>query len=173
MVIYECISFQSLFLWIYLCVWNFSPKSNMWMCCFQCSYKSWLVQRNRQGNNWTLFLVTHGSDWKCSVGCHLFHFFGLFFWSIVAPQCRVSAVPQSWTHWPLTFPINSKPSGSEPTPKSRIADLPPANPDHIGGYRLATATFAGIENKFGLYLPKFKPPGVAVVQPKVAVAAQW
>uniref|UniRef100_A0A8D2AK86 Solute carrier family 25 member 12 n=1 Tax=Sciurus vulgaris TaxID=55149 RepID=A0A8D2AK86_SCIVU len=50
-----------------------------------------------------------------------------------------------------------KPSGSEPTPKSRIADLPPANPDHIGGYRLATATFAGIENKFGLYLPKFKP----------------
>uniref|UniRef100_A0A8C2QSD7 EF-hand domain-containing protein n=1 Tax=Capra hircus TaxID=9925 RepID=A0A8C2QSD7_CAPHI len=65
-----------------------------------------------------------------------------------------------------------KPSGSEPTPKSRIADLPPANPDHIGGYRLATATFAGIENKFGLYLPKFKPPSVAVVQPKVAAAAQ-
>uniref|UniRef100_A0A8D2AFH0 Solute carrier family 25 member 12 n=1 Tax=Sciurus vulgaris TaxID=55149 RepID=A0A8D2AFH0_SCIVU len=54
-----------------------------------------------------------------------------------------------------------KPSGSEPTPKSRIADLPPANPDHIGGYRLATATFAGIENKFGLYLPKFKSPSVA------------
>uniref|UniRef100_A0A8D2AKP5 Solute carrier family 25 member 12 n=1 Tax=Sciurus vulgaris TaxID=55149 RepID=A0A8D2AKP5_SCIVU len=62
-----------------------------------------------------------------------------------------------------------KPSGSEPTPKSRIADLPPANPDHIGGYRLATATFAGIENKFGLYLPKFKSPSVAVVQPKAAV----
>uniref|UniRef100_A0A2K6FS68 Solute carrier family 25 member 12 n=1 Tax=Propithecus coquereli TaxID=379532 RepID=A0A2K6FS68_PROCO len=64
-----------------------------------------------------------------------------------------------------------KPSGSEPTPKSRIADLPPANPDHIGGYRLATATFAGIENKFGLYLPKFKSPSVAVVQPKAAAAA--
>ncbi|XP_049743391.1 electrogenic aspartate/glutamate antiporter SLC25A12, mitochondrial isoform X4 [Elephas maximus indicus] len=63
-----------------------------------------------------------------------------------------------------------KPSGSEPIPKSRIADLPPANPDHIGGYRLATATFAGIENTFGLYLPKFKPPGVAVVQPKAAAA---
>lgn len=65
-----------------------------------------------------------------------------------------------------------KPSGSEPTPKSRIADLPPANPDHIGGYRLATATFAGIENKFGLYLPKFKSPTAAVVQPKVVAAAQ-
>ncbi|GAB1286420.1 Calcium-binding mitochondrial carrier protein Aralar1 [Apodemus speciosus] len=64
-----------------------------------------------------------------------------------------------------------KPSGSEPTPKSRIADLPPANPDHIGGYRLATATFAGIENKFGLYLPKFKSPSVAVAQPKAAAAA--
>lgn len=72
----------------------------------------------------------------------------------------------------LLFPVHRKPSGSEPTPKSRIADLPPANPDHIGGYRLATATFAGIENKFGLYLPKFKSPGVAAAQPKVAAAAQ-
>ncbi|XP_028366168.1 calcium-binding mitochondrial carrier protein Aralar1 isoform X2 [Phyllostomus discolor] len=64
-----------------------------------------------------------------------------------------------------------KPSGSEPTPKSRIADLPPANPHHIGGYRLATATFAGIENKFGLYLPKFKS-SVPVVQSKAVVTAQ-
>lgn len=49
-----------------------------------------------------------------------------------------------------------KPLGSEPSPKTRISNLPPAHPDHIGGYRLATATFAGIENKFGLYLPKFR-----------------
>ncbi|XP_065696909.1 electrogenic aspartate/glutamate antiporter SLC25A12, mitochondrial [Patagioenas fasciata] len=60
-----------------------------------------------------------------------------------------------------------KPPGSEPTPKSRISDLPPANPDHIGGYRLATATFAGIENKFGLYLPKFRP-GITQLKQKVA-----
>ncbi|NWU55916.1 CMC1 protein, partial [Dromas ardeola] len=59
-----------------------------------------------------------------------------------------------------------KPSGSEPTPKTRISDLPPVNPEHIGGYRLATATFAGIENKFGLYLPKFRSPVVASAQPK-------
>ena len=72
----------------------------------------------------------------------------------------------------LLSPIDSKPSGSEPTPKSRIADLPPANPHHIGGYRLATATFAGIENKFGLYLPKFKSPSVPVVQTKAVAAAQ-
>uniref|UniRef100_A0A8D0CY58 Solute carrier family 25 member 13 n=1 Tax=Sander lucioperca TaxID=283035 RepID=A0A8D0CY58_SANLU len=45
-----------------------------------------------------------------------------------------------------------KPSGSEPTPKSRIS-LPAPNPDHIGGFRLAVATFAGIESKFGLHLP--------------------
>ncbi|MEE6522474.1 hypothetical protein FKM82_021035 [Ascaphus truei] len=57
--------------------------------------------------------------------------------------------------------LDSKPAGAEPAPKTRISDLPPANPDHIGGYRLATATFAGIENKFGLYLPKFRSPGVA------------
>ncbi|XP_037253946.1 electrogenic aspartate/glutamate antiporter SLC25A12, mitochondrial isoform X1 [Falco biarmicus] len=59
-----------------------------------------------------------------------------------------------------------KTPGSEPSPKTRITDLPPANPEHIGGYRLATATFAGIENKFGLYLPKFRSPGVAAAQPK-------
>ncbi|NXN54439.1 CMC1 protein, partial [Rynchops niger] len=59
-----------------------------------------------------------------------------------------------------------KPSGSEPTPKTRISDLPPVNPEHIGGYRLATATFAGIENKFGLYLPKFRSPVVTSAQAK-------
>ncbi|XP_043822853.1 calcium-binding mitochondrial carrier protein Aralar2 isoform X2 [Dromiciops gliroides] len=31
------------------------------------------------------------------------------------------------------------------------------NTDHVGGYKLAVTTFAGIENKFGLYLPRFKP----------------
>ncbi|KAM7071256.1 electrogenic aspartate/glutamate antiporter SLC25A13, mitochondrial [Acridotheres tristis] len=49
-----------------------------------------------------------------------------------------------------------KPAGSETVPKSRIT-LPAPNPDHVGGYKLAVATFAGIENKFGLYLPRFKP----------------
>ncbi|XP_065526459.1 electrogenic aspartate/glutamate antiporter SLC25A12, mitochondrial isoform X2 [Lathamus discolor] len=58
-----------------------------------------------------------------------------------------------------------KPSGSEATHKTRISDLPPVNPEHIGGYRLATATFAGIENKFGLYLPKFRSPAVSPAQP--------
>ncbi|NXJ25147.1 CMC1 protein, partial [Dicrurus megarhynchus] len=57
-----------------------------------------------------------------------------------------------------------KPTGSEATPKTRISDLPPVNPVHIGGYRLATATFAGIENKFGLYLPKFRAPATTSAQ---------
>uniref|UniRef100_A0A671R155 Solute carrier family 25 member 13 n=1 Tax=Sinocyclocheilus anshuiensis TaxID=1608454 RepID=A0A671R155_9TELE len=48
-----------------------------------------------------------------------------------------------------------KPAGAEPTPKSRIS-LPAPNPDHIGGFRLAVATFAGIESKFGLHLPRFR-----------------
>uniref|UniRef100_A0A8C7H324 Solute carrier family 25 member 13 n=1 Tax=Oncorhynchus kisutch TaxID=8019 RepID=A0A8C7H324_ONCKI len=47
-----------------------------------------------------------------------------------------------------------KPSGSEPTPKSRIS-MPAPSPDHIGGFRLAMATFAGIESKFGLHLPRY------------------
>ncbi|KAM5157905.1 electrogenic aspartate/glutamate antiporter SLC25A13, mitochondrial [Mantella aurantiaca] len=50
-----------------------------------------------------------------------------------------------------------KPVGSEPVPKSRIT-LPAPNPDHVGGYKLAVATFAGIESKFGLYLPRFQAP---------------
>uniref|UniRef100_A0A3Q1GTW3 Solute carrier family 25 member 13 n=1 Tax=Acanthochromis polyacanthus TaxID=80966 RepID=A0A3Q1GTW3_9TELE len=55
-----------------------------------------------------------------------------------------------------------KPAGSEPTPKSRIS-LPAPNPDHIGGFRLAVATFAGIESKFGLHLPRYTaaPSGVS------------
>uniref|UniRef100_A0A8C5RMX7 Solute carrier family 25 member 12 n=1 Tax=Laticauda laticaudata TaxID=8630 RepID=A0A8C5RMX7_LATLA len=61
-----------------------------------------------------------------------------------------------------------KPSGSEPHPKSRISGLPPVNPDHLGGYRLATATFAGIENKFGLSLPKFQAASATPVKTKAA-----
>ncbi|KAI5107195.1 calcium-binding mitochondrial carrier protein Aralar1 [Silurus meridionalis] len=49
-----------------------------------------------------------------------------------------------------------RPTGSDPTPKSRISELPPLSAEHIGGYRLAAATFAGVESKFGLHLPKFK-----------------
>uniref|UniRef100_A0A674CUX9 Solute carrier family 25 member 12 n=1 Tax=Salmo trutta TaxID=8032 RepID=A0A674CUX9_SALTR len=56
-----------------------------------------------------------------------------------------------------------RPTGSEPTPKSRISDLPPVSADHVGGYRLAAATFAGVENKFGLHLPKFKSSGAVSV----------
>lgn len=51
-------------------------------------------------------------------------------------------------------PHYRKPAGSEPTPKSRIS-LPAPNADHIGGFRLAVATFAGIESKFGLHLPRY------------------
>uniref|UniRef100_A0A8C2ZPD9 Solute carrier family 25 member 13 n=1 Tax=Cyclopterus lumpus TaxID=8103 RepID=A0A8C2ZPD9_CYCLU len=54
----------------------------------------------------------------------------------------------------LHFSPVRKPAGSEPTPKSRIS-LPAPNPDHIGGFRLAVATFAGIESKFGLHLPRY------------------
>uniref|UniRef100_A0A8C1JLR8 Solute carrier family 25 member 12 n=1 Tax=Cyprinus carpio TaxID=7962 RepID=A0A8C1JLR8_CYPCA len=56
-----------------------------------------------------------------------------------------------------------RPTGSEPTPKSRISELPPVSSEHVGGYRLAAATFAGVENKFGLHLPKFKSSGVTAI----------
>lgn len=52
----------------------------------------------------------------------------------------------------------SKPIGSQHSPKFvHVSDLPPISPDHVGGYKLAAATFAGVERKFGLMLPKFQP----------------
>ncbi|KAG7263729.1 hypothetical protein CRUP_016226 [Coryphaenoides rupestris] len=56
-----------------------------------------------------------------------------------------------------------RPAGSDPTPKSRISELPPIHAEHVGGYRLAAATFAGVENKFGLHLPKFKSSGIVSI----------
>jgi solute carrier family 25 aspartate/glutamate transporter 12/13 len=49
-----------------------------------------------------------------------------------------------------------RPEGS--VSRAGPVDLAAINPDHIGGYRLALATFQGIESKFGICLPKFKSP---------------
>lgn len=61
----------------------------------------------------------------------------------------------------------SRPEGSEAKSVKMEENLS-RNPDHIGGYRLATTTFDGIETKFGLMLPKFKPkiptPAAATAQ---------
>ncbi|XP_055518385.1 electrogenic aspartate/glutamate antiporter SLC25A13, mitochondrial isoform X2 [Leucoraja erinacea] len=56
---------------------------------------------------------------------------------------------QNWCH--IDF---GKKSGPTSFPHSRFS-LPAPNPDYIGGYKLVVATFAGIERKFGLYLPRF------------------
>ncbi|XP_064643384.1 electrogenic aspartate/glutamate antiporter SLC25A12, mitochondrial-like isoform X3 [Lineus longissimus] len=45
-----------------------------------------------------------------------------------------------------------RPTGSETL---SIEEQLPKNPDHIGGYKLALATFEGIETKFGIHLPRF------------------
>ncbi|GFG37016.1 hypothetical protein Cfor_05724 [Coptotermes formosanus] len=52
----------------------------------------------------------------------------------------------------------TRPSGSElNVPSTGVADeMKSTNPDHIGGYQVALPIFAGIESKFGLYLPKFQ-----------------
>ncbi|KAL7384810.1 hypothetical protein ABVT39_009228 [Epinephelus coioides] len=63
-----------------------------------------------------------------------------------------------------------RPAGSEPTPKPAIKDLPSVTADHVGGYHLAAATFAGVERKFGLHLPKFKPSGDATIKPAMPKA---
>lgn len=52
-----------------------------------------------------------------------------------------------------------KPEGSQVDIQRNIkgSNIESLNPDHIGGFKLATVTFAGLENKFGLCFPKFKP----------------
>ncbi|XP_051992405.1 electrogenic aspartate/glutamate antiporter SLC25A13, mitochondrial-like [Xyrauchen texanus] len=79
------------------------------------------------------------------------------FWKGAGAKCEVSPPPSMLLliHLLCFYPHHRKPAGLEPTPKSRIS-LPAPNPDHIGGFRLAVATFAGIESKFGLHLPQFQ-----------------
>ncbi|KAF1763657.1 hypothetical protein GCK72_011924 [Caenorhabditis remanei] len=50
----------------------------------------------------------------------------------------------------------SRPTGSELATTKTIQDESSTNPDHVGGYKLAAATFSGIEHKFGLFLPRFE-----------------
>ncbi|CAF3325228.1 unnamed protein product [Rotaria socialis] len=42
------------------------------------------------------------------------------------------------------------------SPKSRASIILSSNPDHVGGFHLAQATFEGIETRFGLAFPKYK-----------------
>ncbi|XP_049583456.1 electrogenic aspartate/glutamate antiporter SLC25A12, mitochondrial [Syngnathus scovelli] len=57
-----------------------------------------------------------------------------------------------------------QPQGSEPTLAPKLEDLPPVSADHVGGYRLAAATFTGVEQKFGLHLPKFQASAEVVAK---------
>lgn len=50
-----------------------------------------------------------------------------------------------------------RPEGSAAKPTHLMEGLS-RNPDHIGGYRLALATFDGMESRLGLCLPKFRTP---------------
>ncbi|GFY71627.1 calcium-binding mitochondrial carrier protein Aralar1 [Trichonephila inaurata madagascariensis] len=49
-----------------------------------------------------------------------------------------------------------RPAGSQTKVPVHSGEIRSMNPDHIGGYRLANATFSGMETKFGLFLPKFR-----------------
>lgn len=52
-----------------------------------------------------------------------------------------------------------RPSGSELKVASvGLANEASRNPDHIGGYSVATPIFAGLETKFGICLPRFQRP---------------
>lgn len=63
----------------------------------------------------------------------------------------------------ILFVFNSPASFSRPSGSGvssivggTITEVRPTNPDHVGGYQLALPIFAGMESKFGLFLPKFR-----------------
>uniref|UniRef100_S4RUQ1 Solute carrier family 25 member 12 n=1 Tax=Petromyzon marinus TaxID=7757 RepID=S4RUQ1_PETMA len=66
---------------------------------------------------------------------------------------------QQWFHVDFGGRYCYAPSGPHTVDTPTRLYLPPTRVDHIGGYRLANATFSGIENKFGLCLPKFHVAG--------------
>ncbi|KAI1289505.1 Calcium-binding mitochondrial carrier protein Aralar1 [Halotydeus destructor] len=50
-----------------------------------------------------------------------------------------------------------RPAGSEVKVPLKPSEMVSQNLDHVGGYKLALSTFAGMESKFGLFFPKFQP----------------
>lgn len=50
----------------------------------------------------------------------------------------------------------NRPAGSEVKVPLQANEMPSQNMDHVGGYKLAFTTFAGMESKFGLFFPKFQ-----------------
>lgn len=73
-------------------------------------------------------------------------------------ECRTTGRPMDdWIH---SSPDSMSPSllSHPPGTKAPVRkELPAAAEDHVGGYHLAVSTFAGVERKFGLHLPKFRP----------------
>lgn len=59
-----------------------------------------------------------------------------------------------------------KPEGSQidSVKEGKGFTIESVNPEHIGGYKLANVTFAGLENKFGLCFPRFKNNAAAAIQ---------
>ncbi|XP_031574547.1 calcium-binding mitochondrial carrier protein Aralar1-like [Actinia tenebrosa] len=81
----------------------------------------------------------------------------------------MAAINHPLNHPPFILSITLSPV-SRSTTSSR-SDLIPTNPDlslnpdHIGGMRVAVATYAGIETRFGLCLPKFRTPQKMTLNP--------
>lgn len=71
-------------------------------------------------------------------------------------ECCFYQVKQKPSDSHSIFPSCRKPMGSEPVPKSRIT-LPAPNPDHVGGYKLWSATFAGLKTNLDFTYTLFKP----------------
>lgn len=75
-----------------------------------------------------------------------------------APQFGVTLLTyeklQSYFN-PAAYFGGSQPIGSHKSVHSiHISQLPALNQNHVGGYKIAAATYAGMENKFGLHLPR-------------------
>lgn len=50
-----------------------------------------------------------------------------------------------------------RPAGSQTKVPLQASEMLSSHPDHIGGYKIAVNTFKGMESKFGISFPCFRP----------------
>lgn len=109
-----------------------------------------------------------------AVRCHLSHLraASAFLWRRLWRKVRVFYctlrsidVTSIFFFFPFFFVLLchcSRPTGSHAGKVEPLAVQKPIPVDHIGGYQLALPIFAGMESKFGLFLPKFRAGSIVM-----------
>lgn len=124
-------------------------------------------------------LVSSSIDWiPCLVDSPLTYYFFFFLCLCAARVCRSS--PQFGVTL-FTYEVlqrlfyvdfgGNQPKGSQSLKLQPALDNTLVQPDHVGGYNAAVPLLAGIESKFGLYLPRFARSAAAQTTTNAAASS--